>query len=115
MAPNLPVGLHRPFGADWDVAPDWLVTGGIAYDSSPINDEDRVVQLPMSDMWRFGVGGQWDWKESIKLGFSYQLGWMGNLDIDQSRQISGNPVARVAGKYPNTALHTFAVNLVWEI
>jgi long-chain fatty acid transport protein len=106
---------HVAFGADWNVAEEWLVTGGIAYDSSPIEDEDRVVQLPMSDIWRFGVGGQWDWKESLKLGFAYELGWMGNLDVDQFRQLGNQVFNRVAGQYKNAALHTFAVNLVWEI
>jgi long-chain fatty acid transport protein len=106
---------HVAFGADWDVAPNWLVTGGIAYDSSPINEEDRVVQMPMSDMWRFALGGQWDWTESLELGFAYQLGWMGSLDVDQSRQIGNQTVGRVAGKYANSSLHTFVVNLVWDI
>jgi long-chain fatty acid transport protein len=106
---------HVAFGADWDLAPDWLAMGGIAYDSSPIEDEDRVVQLPMSDIWRFGVGGQWDWTETLKLGFAYELGWMGNLDVDQFKQIGNQVFNRVAGQYTNAALHTFAVNLVWEI
>jgi long-chain fatty acid transport protein len=106
---------HVAFGADWDVAAEWLVTGGIAYDSSPIEDEDRVVQLPMSEMWRFGVGGQWDWTESLKLGFAYELGWMGNLDVDQFRQVGNQVFNRVAGQYKGASLHTFAVNLVWDI
>lgn len=106
---------HVAAGAEWDVAPEWLVTGGIAYDSSPIDDENRVVQLPMSQMWRFGAGGEWMWKESVKLGFAYQLGWMGNLDVDQYQQIGNQIVNRVAGQYTSAAIHTFAVNLVWEI
>ena len=106
---------HAAFGADWDASPRWLVTGGIAYDSSPVNDENRTVALPMGETWRFGVGGQWAASESIELGFGYQLGWMGNLPVDQHRQLGEVIINRVAGQYESTALHTFAVNLRWRI
>jgi long-chain fatty acid transport protein len=106
---------HVAFGAEWDVAQQWLVTGGIAYDSSPVNDENRTLALPMGETWRFGAGGQWAASESIKLGFAYQLGWMGNLAVDQYRQIGILVFDRVAGQYDNTALHTFAINLVWYL
>jgi long-subunit fatty acid transport protein len=71
--------------------------------------------MPMSAVTRFGIGGQWDWTETLKLGFAYELGWMGNLDVDQSLQIGNQTVNRVAGQYTSSALHTFAVNLVWDI
>jgi long-chain fatty acid transport protein len=106
---------HVAVGADWHVATAWLVTAGIAYDSSPVSDHDRALQLPMGETLRLGVGGQWDWTESLKMGFAYELGWMGNLKVDQLRQIGNQIINRVAGQYTNAALHVFAVNLVWDI
>ena len=45
----------------------------------------------------------------------FELGWMGGLDVDQFKQIGDQVFKRVAGQYKNAALHTFAINLVWEI
>jgi long-chain fatty acid transport protein len=106
---------HVAFGAAWDVTPVWLVTGGIAYDTSPVDDANRTVQLPMGETLRLGAGGQWAASEAVKLGFVYQVGWMGNLAVDQYRQVGNQVLNRVAGRYENTALHTFAVNMVWDI
>lgn len=106
---------HVALGAEWEAAERWLVTGGIAYDTSPVNDENRTLECPMGEMWRFGVGGEWAAKETITLGFAYQLGWMGNLAVDRYRQVGDLIVRRVAGQYESTALHTFTINLKWRI
>jgi len=106
---------HVAVGADWGVAEQLLVTGGFAYDSSPVNDENRALEMPMGETWRFAVGGQWATNESIKLGFAYQLTWLGNLAIDQYRQIGNQVINRVAGQYESTSLHAIAVNLTWNI
>ncbi len=106
---------HVALGAEWDVAEGWLATGGIAYDSSPVNDEDRTLEMAMGEAWRFAAGGQWAANESIKLGFAYQLTWMGNMPVDQFRQIGGQVINRVSGQYEKTALHAIVVNLTWNI
>ncbi len=46
---------------------------------------------------------------------SGQLTWLGNLAVDQFRQVGNQVINRVAGQYENTALHAFAVNLTWNI
>ncbi len=104
---------HAAAGAEWKAAPAWLITFGIAYDSSPVEDADRTLQMPVGKMWRFGAGGEWDASESIKIGFAYQLGWMGDLLVDQSKQLGNLALNRVSGAYESTAIHTIAVNLMW--
>jgi len=106
---------HAALGAEWNVAPSWLVTGGVAYDSSPVSDESRTLAAPMGEMWRVGVGGEWAASESVVLGFGYQLGWMGDLPVDQYRQIGEVIFNRVSGAYESTALHTFVLSLQWAI
>lgn len=39
---------------------------------------------------------------------------MGNLDVDQSRSIL-NQTERIAGTYETAAMHTFVINLTWDI
>ena len=38
---------HVAFGAQYRVADPWLLTAGVAYDSSMVDDEDRTPDLPM--------------------------------------------------------------------
>jgi long-chain fatty acid transport protein len=106
---------HGALGVEWGVAPAWLLMGGIAYDSSPIEKENLTLALPMGETWRFGVGGQWAANERVKLGFAYELGWIGNLPVDEYRQIGSVIVRRVSGEYENSVLHMFALNLTWNV
>jgi long-chain fatty acid transport protein len=100
-------------GAEWKAAPAWLINFGVAYDSSPLEDEDRKLQLPIGSMWRFGAGGEWEAGESVRLGFAYQFGWMGDIPVDQVKEIGDLEVRRVSGAYENAAIHTIALNLMW--
>ena len=106
---------HGALGAAWNASSKWQFTGGLAYDSSPVDDESRTLDTPMSDTWRFGIGGQWESSDKIRLGIAYQLTWLGNMAIDQYRQIGSLVINRVAGEYENTALHAFVANLTWRI
>ncbi len=102
-------------GAEWKITEAWLATGGVAYDSSPVDPSDVTLQLPMSDAWRFALGGQWTVNEQVQLGLAYELTWMGDQNIDQSRQVSYYTVNHVAGQFESMALQAFVVNLVWKI
>ncbi len=102
---------HGAFGAEWRQSPAWRFTAGVAYDSTPVEDEDRTVSLPMGKAIRFGVGGQTHASDRIDLGFAYELAYSGDLPVDQNR---GPLAGRVSGSYSNTALHFFAVHLEWH-
>jgi long-chain fatty acid transport protein len=106
---------NAALGAEWKAAPAWLVTAGIAYDSSPVEDEDRKLQMPMGEMWRFGAGGEWKVSEPVQIGFAYQFGLMGDLLVDQSREFGNQDLRRVSGAYDNAAIHTLMLNLTWKI
>jgi long-subunit fatty acid transport protein len=43
------------------VADPWLLSAGIAYDSSMVDDKDRTPDLPTGESWRFGLGARYDW------------------------------------------------------
>ena len=51
---------HAAVGAQYRVAAPLLLTAGIAYDSSMVDDEDRTLDLPMGESWRFGLGSRCD-------------------------------------------------------
>lgn len=102
---------HIAGGVEWSVAEQWNITGGIAYDSSPVDDKDRPVLFPIGEIIRVGVGAKWQISNPVALGFAYELGYMGDVPVDQE---NGPLTGRVAGTFESTALHFFALNLKWD-
>ena len=102
---------HAAIGAQYRVSEPWLLTTGIAYDSSMLDDEQRGPALPVGASWRFGLGGQYDWSKDLTLGAAYEIAWGGDLDMDVERSALAG---RVSGNYENAALHFVSLNAEWR-
>jgi long-chain fatty acid transport protein len=101
---------HVAFGAQYRVAQPWLLTAGVSYDSSMMDDEDRTPDLPLGETWRFGLGARYDWSQNLALGVGYTLLWSGDLDMDVNR---GPLAGRVSGTYENTSMSFINFYLNW--
>jgi len=101
---------HVALGAQYRVSEPWLLSFGVAYDSSMMEDEARTADVPTGDTWRFGLGGQYQWREDLLVGFGYTLAWLGDLEMDQTR---GPLSGRIAGDYEDSLMHFLAVNFRW--
>ena len=102
---------HVAVGAQYRVADPWLLTAGVAYDSSMVDDEDRTPDLPMGEAWRFGLGARYDWSEKLAFGMGYTFLWSGDLDMDVNR---GPLAGRVSGAYENTSMSFINFYLNWK-
>jgi long-chain fatty acid transport protein len=102
---------HVAFGAQYRVAQPWLLTAGVSYDSSMMDDEDRTPDLPLGETWRFGLGARYDWSQNLALGVGYTLLWSGDLDMDVNR---GPLAGRVSGTYENTSMNFINLYLNWK-
>ncbi|MGI9434768.1 MAG: OmpP1/FadL family transporter [Geminicoccaceae bacterium] len=58
-------------GASYKPLPELTISGGIAYDESPIPDDTRTPRVPGSDRYWVSVGGRYDLTSSISLNASY--------------------------------------------
>jgi long-chain fatty acid transport protein len=101
---------HGALGIQHHCSDSWMLSCGIAYDSSMMDDEDRTPDLPVGESWRYGVGAIYKYCENIDLGVGYTLMWLGDLPMDQER---GKLSGRVAGKYKHSAIHFLAFNVRW--
>ncbi len=101
---------HVALGVEHRVAEGWLLTGGFAYDSSPVEDEDRTFSLPMGETWRIGMGVRWQFSSHVDLGAAYEFGWMGDLPVSQESAYRG----AVGGAYEDVWLSFVALNLRWR-
>lgn len=101
---------HVAVGGQYRLYPKWLLSTGFAYDSSAVDDKDRTVTLPMGEAYRIGAGAQWQMRETMSVGFAYELVWSGDMPVDQFR---GSLAGRVSGDFSNSAMHMFGTNLTW--
>jgi long-chain fatty acid transport protein len=102
---------HVAVGGQYRVADPWLLTAGVAYDSSMVDDDDRTPDLPLGEQWRFGLGASYDWSEKLALGLGYTFLWGGDLDMDVNR---GPLAGRVSGTYDNVSMSFINFFLNWK-
>ncbi len=103
---------HGAIGAQYRASDKWLLSGGVAFDSSAVNNANRTITLPVGQNWRFGLGAQYQLSENVNLGAAYEFMWGGNLPVDQGTD--GTLRGRVAGAYEDTWFSFFTLNLTWK-
>ena len=93
---------HASVGLQYQATPEWLWNAGIGYDTSAVDDSDRIWGLPVTDTTRFGVGTVVALDEATSIHVSYMFTWLGNVDVSESRHSPGDVNYKVAdGKLKN--------------
>ena len=101
---------HVALGAQYRHSTTWAFTGGIAYDSSAVDDDKRTVTLPMGEAWRFALGAQYAFTPNLTMGAAYEFVWLGDMPVDQQRGLAGH----LSGRYNNANMNFFTLNLNWK-
>lgn len=101
---------HVGVGTQYRLNPEWLLNSGFAFDSSMMSDSTRTLTLPIGASYKFGLGANWLMSERVKLGFSYEFSYTGDLPISQNR---GPLSGQVNGEFKNLMAHFFALTLNW--
>lgn len=104
--------FHGALGAQYRASDKWLLSGGVAYDSSAVKDADRTVTLPMGAAWRFGLGVQYQLSSAVSIGAACTFMWLGDMSVDQGDDLSLR--GRVSGSYDNAWFTIANVNLTWK-
>jgi long-chain fatty acid transport protein len=100
---------HAAVGTQFKVSEPLLLSFGIAYDSSIVDDDDRTLDLPLGDSWRFGSGAHYKLKDNLDVSFAYELWWFGDLEVDVD---DGPLTGWVSGEYERTLVHVFNFGLI---
>jgi long-chain fatty acid transport protein len=102
---------HVAVGTQCRVADPWLLTAGVAYDSSMVDDKDRTPDLPLGEAWRFALGARYDWSKKLALGLGYTLLWSGDLDMNVNK---GPLAGKVSGTYENASMNFINFYVNWK-
>ncbi|MCB1704600.1 MAG: outer membrane protein transport protein [Halioglobus sp.] len=96
---------HYAWGAQYKLNEDWDLTGGVAYDSSPVDSEDRNAQLPVDRQIRYASGARYKVRDGLTVG-----GYLMYMDLGKAR-ITGT---RFGGDYKANDVLQIAVNANWS-
>ncbi|MEZ9721986.1 OmpP1/FadL family transporter [Vibrio splendidus] len=78
----------------------FTIYGGASYDSSPVNENERDVLLPVDQQWRIGFGSEYELESGNKLGLAYQYQNNGTADIT-----AANVTLQPTGSYEDNRVH----------
>ncbi len=99
------VGLGMLFNLD----DDYRLSAGVAYDTSPVDDDDRTIDLPLDEQVKFSLGyatrGESKWGHAI----SASAMWLGDAKVDQVAQ-----GARFKGEFDTNWIFIIGANLQYR-
>lgn len=98
---------HASAGSQYQLNDRWLLSTGLAYDSSMVEDKYRTADMPVGETWRWGLGATYALDKTSSLNLSYTLNWSGDMTVDQQ---GGALTGDLKGEYSNTALHFFGLS-----
>jgi long-chain fatty acid transport protein len=83
----------------------------IAYDSSPVDDDDRTIDLPLDRQIRVGLGAEYEKRKDLVLGFGYVYLDAGDATVNQADDpLTGD----IKGEFERNAVHFLNVNARWR-
>ena len=103
---------HVALGGQYRLAPKWLMSAGVAYDTSPIkHSSDRSPSLPLDRQIRYALGLQYDLNEDITLGCAYEILDAGKARVDKE---GGTFRGNLRGEYNTNYINLFNMNIIWK-
>jgi long-chain fatty acid transport protein len=77
---------HVGLGMFYELGENHHLSAGVAYDTSPVDDKDRTIDLPLDEQLKFSFGyakaGRGNWRHAI----SASAMWFGDGEVDQIAQ-----------------------------
>jgi long-chain fatty acid transport protein len=95
----------------------WTFKGGLAWDQSPVDDDNRTVRLPDNDRIWLSLGAKYKFGKAGAVDVGYAHLFVDSPDIDRTRALSPNaPLSAfsttVTGDY-DSSVDIFGIQLTW--
>ena len=91
--------------AEYRLSPDWTVSAGVSYASSPVRSRNRNAALPFDRQVRYGAGVRYGWSEDLILAFSYEY-----LDLGDNKLSNSLGGGTLSGDYSDNYAHFFVLS-----
>ena len=96
------VGMMYKMGND-------VITAGLGYDSSPVDDDDRTFDLPVDEQLSFGMSYSFNIEDKFSYGLGFGYTWLGDGKIDQTSQ-----GVRVKGEFDTNYIVSLGANVRYQ-
>ncbi|MFB3107498.1 MAG: OmpP1/FadL family transporter, partial [Pseudomonadales bacterium] len=97
---------HVAWGFDYRFNPKWQMRGGVAYDTNPVDKEDRTADMPMDRQVRYALGAGYTPSDKLSIGAELVYADYGSSKID---------AMGYGGEYDTNDLIFFSVNANWKL
>ena len=93
-------------GTNYKMRENFTLKLGVAYDKSPVTDENRLATLPDNDRTWFAIGGKYQASKQLTLDFGYAYLMVKDASINQRKGIGAAPFqGNVVGNYTDPNVH----------
>ena len=75
---------HSAIGVDYRLNDHWTLRTGMAYDTSPTNENDRTADMPIDEQFRYAIGADYLRDSGVKVSGSLVYADYGDAEIDRS-------------------------------
>lgn len=96
---------HYSWGAEYRPNNKWAFTGGVSYDTNPVDARNRRPELPSDRQIHYAVGTQYSIRSDMSVG-----GYMNYTDLGKGRIHAEG----YSGKYNNNGVLNLSVFLDWK-
>ncbi len=95
---------HFAAGVRYRIDEQWLVQGGIAHDTSPVDSVDRTADMPVDKQFRLSLGVEQKRSDKVTLGLIFQYTDLGDAKIK----------SYYTGDYDKNEAFSLAFNVNWK-
>jgi long-chain fatty acid transport protein len=100
-------------GVNYFSSEKWTLRGGLAWDQSPVSDQNRTVRLPDNDRYWLALGAQYKFGKGGALDIGYAHLFIQSPNINQTKQQPGTAItSNVTGDYDNS-VDIIGVQFTW--
>jgi len=96
---------HYSWGAEYQLNSKWAFTGGVSYDTNPVDARNRTPELPVDRQIHYAMGTQYQLQSNVSVG-----GYMNYTDLGKGRIHSDS----YRGKFNNNGILNLSVYLDWK-
>ena len=81
---------HFGIATQYQYDPELMLTVGFSYDSAMFSDKNMPLAMPMTDMYRYGVGFEKSVNKDFKFGGGLDFVWEGDVTIKDTDYAAGD-------------------------
>ena len=103
---------HSAIGVDYRLDDHWTLRTGMAYDTSPTNENDRTADMPIDEQFRYAIGADYLRDSGMKVSGSLVYADYGDAEIDR---VGDSGLVGFSGDYQTNQIWFASVAFNWPM